>query len=413
MESTSFVNTFTGAATAAVFFALALSRETFFRFNRLYLLFSLLFSFLLPFVELPVAWRLQVPGMTTVMMQAIEIFPSKASEIGVQHLSLGVWIASIYWIGVLIAGLLFAFRLGGLLRLLRHSRKTKQGRFTLVYLTGSGTAFSFFHLIFLPASISAEDADKIMQHECEHARQGHSLDILFVEIYQILFWFNPMLVLYKKALKDTHEYLADAAVVEQYCGTAEYKLLIFRYAIGSRVGMANCFNQSQIKKRLNMLTKNRSNSAALLKCLFVLPLLGLMLFAFNGSIKAQVSSKGKTTEAKSQNKGPKDKKGAYDMVDEMPSFPGGDQALVSYIGSKLKYPKEAIAKKKSGKVYIHFIIDELGQLTDVSIARKLNPILDQAALDVVKGMPKWVPGKEKGQVVKVSYVLPISFKMTD
>jgi len=171
-----------------------------------------------------------------------------------------------------------------------------------------------------------------------------------------------------------------------------------------------------------MLTKNRSNSSAFLKCLLALPLVGLMLFTFSCSKNEKNDAKAASLAPQSRKTGIElkkwadsittaDLKEAYYDVDEIPEFPGGNALVANFIGSNLKYPKEATAKKIEGKVYVKFIVEEDGQVDHVAVASQPNPDFDQAAVDVVKKMPRWSPGKKGGFPVKVWFVVPVSFKL--
>lgn len=99
------------------------------------------------------------------------------------------------------------------------------------------------------------------------------------------------------------------------------------------------------------------------------------------------------------------------VVDELPVFPGGEEALRNWLAENIRYPGEAKADSIQGKVYVTFIVDEQGKVTDSKLARGASPALDEEALRVVNAMPAWKPGKHKGKEVKVSYTVPISFKL--
>ena len=101
----------------------------------------------------------------------------------------------------------------------------------------------------------------------------------------------------------------------------------------------------------------------------------------------------------------------YNIVEEMPEFPGGDEALRKYINDNLKYPEEAKELGLEGKVYIHFVINENGEVEDAQIARGADPILDKEAIRVVQSLPKWKPGKKDGRLVKVAHVVPVNFSL--
>ena len=100
----------------------------------------------------------------------------------------------------------------------------------------------------------------------------------------------------------------------------------------------------------------------------------------------------------------------FDIVEQMPEYPGGQAALFEYISKNVKYPADAEKKKVEGKVFVTFVVDTDGKITDVSLLRKVFPSLDAEAIRVISGMPNWIPGKQKGQVVRVKYTVPIIFR---
>lgn len=101
----------------------------------------------------------------------------------------------------------------------------------------------------------------------------------------------------------------------------------------------------------------------------------------------------------------------YDMVEQMPEYPGGMPALIEFLKSNIKYPKDAETQKVEGKVLVLFVVETDGNISDVKVARKVFPSLDAEAVRVVQAMPKWAPGKIKGRSVKVRYTLPIMFRL--
>ena len=99
----------------------------------------------------------------------------------------------------------------------------------------------------------------------------------------------------------------------------------------------------------------------------------------------------------------------YDMVEKMPSFPGGSEALKEYLKKNTRYPNPDACIQ--GRVVVVFVVDEKGNLSDVKVARGMEPSLDAEAVRVVKSMPRWNPGIEKGKAVKVRYTLPVTFRL--
>ncbi len=101
----------------------------------------------------------------------------------------------------------------------------------------------------------------------------------------------------------------------------------------------------------------------------------------------------------------------YDEVEVMPEFPGGMQAMIEYLNTNIKYPKDAIKQEVGGRVMVMFVVETDGSLSNVRVARKVFPSLDAEAVRVVKSMPKWKPGKEKGRSVRVNFTMPIVFSV--
>ena len=102
----------------------------------------------------------------------------------------------------------------------------------------------------------------------------------------------------------------------------------------------------------------------------------------------------------------------FDKVEQMPSFPGGQSALINYLKSNIKYPVIAEENGIQGRVVVQFVIGKDGSISDVRVAKSVDPSLDKEAVRVVKNMPKWIPGKDKGQSVKVRYTLPVTFRLS-
>ena len=102
----------------------------------------------------------------------------------------------------------------------------------------------------------------------------------------------------------------------------------------------------------------------------------------------------------------------YDAVEVMPEFPGGTEALLSFIKDNLEYPQKAIDEQTEGRVIIRFVVNSNGEISDPTILKGINKNLDQAAIDVINKLPRWKPGQQDGQPVSVRFTLPIVFKLT-
>ena len=101
----------------------------------------------------------------------------------------------------------------------------------------------------------------------------------------------------------------------------------------------------------------------------------------------------------------------FDVVEKMPEYPGGQAALFEYLSTNVKYPADAEKKKVEGRVLVTFIVNTDGSITDIELVRKAFPSLDAEAVRVISGMPKWIPGEQKGQKVRVKYTVPLTFRL--
>lgn len=101
----------------------------------------------------------------------------------------------------------------------------------------------------------------------------------------------------------------------------------------------------------------------------------------------------------------------FKSVEQMPEFPGGEAAMMKYLSTNIKYPKQAVDNNIEGKVFLNFVVNEDGDISNVIVKRGVDAALDQEAMRVVKSMPKWSPGKMQGKAVKVYYNLPVVFKL--
>lgn len=101
----------------------------------------------------------------------------------------------------------------------------------------------------------------------------------------------------------------------------------------------------------------------------------------------------------------------FDVVEQMPSFPGGQGALMQYLANNIKYPVVAQENGVQGRVVVSFVVERDGSITDVQVVRSVDPSLDREAQRVVRGMPHWIPGKQNGSAVRVKYNVPVSFRL--
>lgn len=126
------------------------------------------------------------------------------------------------------------------------------------------------------------------------------------------------------------------------------------------------------------------------------------------AIAACMMTLGAQAQVQKGNTAPQD---VFDVVEEMPQYPGGMQAMLSFLQENITYPKDAQEKKISGRVLVTFVVEKDGSISNVETVKSVFPSLDEEAVRIVKAMPNWKPGKQNGKVVRVKYTLPISFSL--
>lgn len=252
---------------------LLLRKHTFFYWNRFYLLGTLLIAFALPAIHFaePVT-TIHVPE--TVYQKATISVAVIADQTPEKRIDLWRWIFGLYATGVLILACKFISNLFRLFKMASRNERIEMGNYSLVMLpenTGSrnGSSFSFFRWLFLSPHDYRHNSDTIIRHEYEHIRQWHTADILLIELLKIGFWINPVVWLYKRSMETVHEYLADESVPNRN----GYASFLVAYAMRSPdITIANhFFNASLLKRRIQMIYKQRSSRWLLAKYLMILP----------------------------------------------------------------------------------------------------------------------------------------------
>lgn len=191
-------------------------------------------------------------------------------------------ILSIYFLGILIFFFRFVYLMFWLIRTLRNHPVIDKGNYRLVLLEKELPPFSFFRYIFVNKEATMfNEFEQVLTHEQVHVSQRHSFDLLIAHGISVFQWFNPLVWQLQKAIKTTHEYIADGKVVNQGFELFDYQSLLLSQLIGIRsVALVNNFNLVSIKKRITMMTKNKSGFTAKLKVLFIIPMAIVTFFLF-------------------------------------------------------------------------------------------------------------------------------------
>jgi len=406
-----------------VLYFLLVRNLTFYRLNRFFLLSAMVLSAVIPAIHIDF-FAAKPAGMASVVLDTIFVNDSSVGSQANHAISLtSVLTYGYYAVTLLFAGF-FIYQVLGLLTLVRRHGIKRRNRFFVVTIPDNLPAFSFFNMLFVNASVSAdENENPVIRHEMAHARQFHSADILLFELVKIVQWFNPFIYFIQRFLKETHEYLADEAVLEQNSDSAGYRLLLLSQVFGIQPGISNYFNHSLIKKRFTMMSKEKSPFIRQVRYLLVLPMAILLLLFFSNPEQAFSQEKNKKQEIAPPPPPPPPPSGyevmengdsVYFDVDESPLFQGGGiENVQKYVQQNLIYPPAAKESKIQGKVMVQWIVNEKGKVVNIKIVRGVTKELDEEVYRIISSMPDWKPGMNDGKPVKVQFTMPVKFAMTE
>lgn len=407
-------------------YKLVCTRDTFFRSRRFILIVSLVLPFILPFIDVR-EWlesRDRMIMLTHFDYSAVLpeiVVGSEAVETGNRVFVLSEWIGYLYLAGVVVLLVRLAVQAFSLYRLIVRMPEKEINGVRAKCLNDPSGPFSFFGWIFMnPAAVKEDEISEILTHEMAHVKQHHSVDVLLAEMVSICCWMNPFAWLLKREVRLNLEFLADRKVMEAGFATKSYQYHLLGLAYNHKYGLSNNFNFSHLKQRIIMMNKKKSNDAGHIKyALFVLPAFALLV-AGNISCSQDASQ---TEDAKEEvvapvspeaKEAPADstaKEEVFMVAEQMPEYPGGMKEMLKFLQENVKYPENAMKNNVQGRVIVQFVVEKDGTPTEFKVLRSVDPDLDAEALRVMKAMPKWKPGMQKGQVVRVKFTVPVSFKL--
>ena len=325
-------------------------------------------------------------------------------------------------IGVLL--IRFGIRLRSLLCLICGAERAEIEGVPVYFAPRVRMPFSFCGRIYLPTDLrSYPSVRNILIHEREHTRATHFVDLLIAEVACMLFWFNPFAWALKRDMQRNLEFLADQAVLLRGVSRREYQYELLGFTLEVAAGpLCSSYNINDLKERIRMMNKTKSNRAAGAKYLVALPLAALMLLSgkwlWAGNAVSEVRE---VVAAVASNPIPlsdapditlqQDEDPVYSEVDTPASFPGGISKLMHFLSKNLKYPEQSAKNGIEGKVVVSFVVEKDGRLTNIQIEKSVAPELDAEAIRVISAMPKWNPGKQKGKTVRTSVAQPVRFRL--
>jgi len=386
------------------------------------------------------------------------------------------WVSYTYFTIAAFIFAIFLFRIVELVRLYIHARRYVWKNYIVAESEKVKGVFSFFHFIFLsPADpLEAEEQQEILRHEEVHIRKFHSLDIVLINLIGIACWFNPIIRSYKKSLVQIHEFEADARSVEGrdvnlYCGLlAKVTLQSHGYVL------ANHFTNSFTLKRITMMKTVRKKisqwkvvavSVTALLIFFVVACQDQVVKQMDSNLETQypkdvqkalnqlqtndpnseyavieLNENGKLifknmSESKVKSFWQQKPEGhdnyfvivgyrkdltksvqsdaeVFSVVDESAEPTDGMTEYYKFLGSEIKYPEEARLKGISGRVFVEFVVNLDGSISDIKAIKGIGYGCDEEAVRVMSSSPHWKPGKKNGSFVKQRMVIPINFALS-
>ncbi len=378
-------------------YRLLLEHETQFSFLRPFLLVGIIGSLLIPLVKITnenlVSGMILLPEITVGFINQMQLKPSTSFDL-METLTL------FYFSGIFIFSSQFIFKLIKLIFFLMRSKYTIKNGLKVIEISKGFATFSFFNYVIIgnADSLGSFEKDQIILHESTHLKLLHTLDLFLLEFLKIIFWFNPIVYTLSNKLIAIHEFQADEVSVRNYDSNQYCSLLAKVALMSADIPLANHFSNSLTLKRITMM-KTKKTKIKMWKLLAMLPALTLFVLTSTAQDISKTKSKVNAQET------------PLTTVEQMPEFIGGMDAMFTYLSKELKYPENAVKDKTEGKVFIEFIVEKDGTITDQKVLKGVTAEMNSEALRVVSAFPKWKPGKNKGVDVPVKMVLPINFKL--
>ena len=397
-------------------YTLMLRRERFFRLNRLTLLTILLLALVQPLckvaspeslTQVPVVADTQqlVYQMETAITEApIYVLgnPEEATAWGWQE-----WLALVYAAGMAAMLCLRICQLVQIRWAMRRGclwRQREDDGVTVCCHVGNGAPFSWMRSIYISEADYEQNGRAILLHERAHIHLRHSLDILLLTLVEAVQWWNPVIYMLGRSLRNVHEYEADDHVLRQGVSLTDYQTLLVRKALADTAyAFANNFNRSHILKRIEMMKRPPSSPWLRAKALYVVPLILFTLVVsatpviepllivdgeevdrdrvnqLQGDSIAYVTvlkgvsatalygekGRGGAVQIETKKRAEETPQGVFDIAEEMPRFPGGDAAFDQYVAHHVRYPKAAAENGVEGTVKVQFIVEKDGRITHV------------------------------------------------
>lgn len=393
-----------------------LKRNNNYHLNRFYLLFSLLLS-----VIAPLLLRRQLPNLLNKQELATKISPDLQSVMNLsiepisrfESLLASYSFINLYCFIAFILLMISTFKIAKLFsycKRLRNSALKFEGN--IFYVAKDIRPFSFMQHVYISYALINDplSLNIVKKHEQAHVNQLHSWDLMITEIINSLFFLNIFQVQLRKSIQENHEYLADQDALKGITVGQYIRVMIENTVQGLYPKYVNHFSKPLIFKRLAMLKqKSRTNYFSVLFSLTLFTISVLVISCSSDSELEEIKVMPvNTTEQKTI-----DNDQLFTIVEEQAVPKDGLQAFIDYVGAQLagNYPEKAYKMGIEGVVYIQFVIEKDGTITNVEPVKGIGGGCDELAVEILRNSEAWIPGKQMGKVVRSVRIIPIRFQL--
>ena len=379
----------------AALYSLIIERKVDFLFARLFLIFSVLLSAVIPMINIPVWEAALVPQLTEVTVGEVstEVVQGTVTSFDFNFVAL-IW--AVYGVGVALCMGSIVLQMVNILNIRRVGQMTTFDGVNIVRSQQNIASFSLFKTIYIGNNTADTDLPTIVAHERSHIAHKHSVERVVMEIFKALLWWNPFVWIASRRLVEAHEFEADNDVIGSGCDANLYVATLLKHLFGYSPEIANGLHNSLTKKRLKMILKGNSGRYALLRKVAIIPVLGVLFALFSLTTKEAVAQDVQQSKVEVE-------------VTEINDY----QDFYRWVVMNVQYPSAAREQSLSGSVIASLTIDTDGNVKDVKIVKSDNELFSKEVSRVLAKAPAWRPFVKDGKRVEVKYMLPVNFVLDD
>ncbi len=392
-----------------------LKKETSFNFNRKYLMLIGFISLLIPLINIPVIGGtiINLPYVDPSQLGNETAVEANSNELSIWSI-LNVYLVPAYLSVIGLLMLTFLFRIIKIRRKVSRIKQAAQFNYlNSIYVSEQEIEpFTFFKDSYISHSMLNRDGSElIINHERTHAKENHSIDIIIAELFNCFLFLNPFKKIYIKHISENHEYLADATVTQKKLNERYTSLLINLTLKREGLQIVSFFAKPSILNRIDMMKRTKKSRINQVVA-SVFTILLVSMFSCDFQEEEIVIQEVQNTNLKELSS--EDFKNKVFQIVEIQAEPkNGIQDYYDNIGDFLegKYPQQAKRMGVEGVVFIQFVIEKDGSLSNITPAKGIGAGCDELAVKAVESVGNWRAGMQNGEVVRSQRVIPIRFKL--